>query len=79
VSWACRQGGRAKDADPCHQQSESQMTDTQREDLIQSARTKLAAAEVLVKGRAPHPAPAAYLIHVTLECAFKVSVLHEAA
>lgn len=28
-----------------------------------------------MKGKAPHPAPAAYLIHVTLECAFKVRIL----
>jgi hypothetical protein len=55
------------------------MISTHKDELTKSARTKLAAAQTLVKGKACHPGPAAYLIHVTLECAIKVTVLHEAA
>lgn len=55
------------------------MISTHKDELKKSARTKLAAAQTLVKGKTPHPGPAAYLIHVTLECAIKVPVLHEAA
>lgn len=51
------------------------MISTHKNELKKSARTKLAAAEVLVRGKAPHPGPAAYLIHVTLECAIKVKIL----
>ena len=48
------------------------MISTHKDELKKSARTKLAAAQALVKGKARHPGPAAYLIHLTLECAIKV-------
>lgn len=51
------------------------MTNTLRNDLKRSARTKLAAARHLMEGRSKHPSPAAYLSHVTLECALKVHIL----
>lgn len=51
------------------------MISTHKDQLKKSARTKLAAAEVLVKGKGPHPGPAAYLIHVALECAMKLRIL----
>jgi hypothetical protein len=51
------------------------MISTHKHELTKSARTKLAAAQALVKGKTPHPGPAAYLIHVTLECAIKVRIL----
>jgi hypothetical protein len=51
------------------------MINTHRDELKKSARTKLDAAQILVKGKARHPGPAAYLIHVTLECAIKVRIL----
>jgi hypothetical protein len=55
------------------------MINTNKDELKKSAQTKLAAAQVLVAGKACHPGPAAYLIHVTLECAIKGQVLAEAA
>jgi hypothetical protein len=55
------------------------MISTHKDELTKSARTKLAAAQALVTGKACHPGPAAYLIHVTLECAIKVRILAEAA
>lgn len=51
------------------------MISTHKDELKKSARTKLAAAQDLVRGKARHPGPAAYLIHVTLECAIKVRIL----
>lgn len=49
---------------------------TSKDDFSKSARTKLAAAQDLVTGKARHPGPATYLIHVTLECAIKVRILN---
>jgi hypothetical protein len=51
------------------------MTNTHRNEFERSARTKLAAAEQLVAAKGRHPGPAAYLIHVVLECALKVRIL----